>query len=167
MGRQPRALQLVTAPPKICRISARVMVVSGLDGMDDHRDAVKGDGDLHELLFRAQQLPGGGPQVGGPLGGGLDAGAGAAALHIDAETLGSCCIKISANFSAKGCTEVEPATQMAWAAGPEPGLQPQPPARSSRARPRRQPRRKRLKLKPVGSNSGDGRGHGLEIRGNF
>ena len=57
----------------------------GIAGVDDHRDAVKGDGDLHQFFFRSQQLPGRGPQVGGPLGGGIDAGAGAAALHIDAD----------------------------------------------------------------------------------
>src|SRR5208337_504046 len=47
---------------------------------------------------------------------------------------GCSCIKISANFSAKGCTEVEPAMQTAWAAGPGPPLQPQAPVRSGRLR---------------------------------
>jgi hypothetical protein len=51
--------------------------------VDDDRNAIKSYGNLYQLFFFAQQFSGRGPQIRGPMGGGIDASAGTASLHID------------------------------------------------------------------------------------
>jgi hypothetical protein len=85
MGRQPQGAPVGLGPAEDLLNLRQGNGGQGIRRVDDHRDTVKGDGNLHQFFFLAQQLPGRGPQVGGPLGGGVDTGAGAAPLHIDAD----------------------------------------------------------------------------------
>jgi len=107
MGRQPRALQLVTPPLKICRISARVMVVRRLAGwtitaMPSKAMAISTSFFSSPSSSRdeapGQRLPGWRRRH----------RRWSHPLHIDADPGVPVHIDLR-NFSAKGCTEVEPA----------------------------------------------------------